>query len=651
VNTYLLRKVVSLQGPILILGASGFIGANLFRCISSERDDVYGTSSKASSWRLKDLKESHHKVIDLLIVSELKKLIESLKPKTVFNCVGYGGYSFQNDTELIYRTNFSLVVDLLEELADSQIASFVNAGSSSEYGRQAAGPLEGVELTPNSHYAISKAAVSGAIHYMGSERGVPCANLRLYSGYGPLEDSSRLVPQLVIRALEGSLPNFVDRTVSRDFIFVDDIVEAFLDTANYLTPKHYGQSFNIGTGQKTTIGEISELARQIFDIKEKPNFKMTNRHWDVSEWYAEPEKAKSVLGWEYRTELKVGLQKTRDWYSSLSKEQKRIFIDSTKKNIEPDSKFSVSVVIACYKDAQAIPIMYDRLTTCLTKMNIDYEIIFINDDSPDNSEALILQLSAKDSRATGISHSRNFGSQAAFRSGMEIATKNAVVILDGDLQDPPELIEQFVAKWREGYDVVYGRRTKREGPWYLNIAYKLFYRLFDRFSYIHIPHDAGDFSLLDIRVVRHLLDFPERDFLLRGLRAFIGFRQIGVDYIRPERMFGHSTNSFLSNIDWARKAIFSYTYTPLTILSMFSFGLCLVTITLICFQVISKILFPEIAPHGFTTLLLVNLGFGSLILLAVSLLGEYIAKIFQEVKKRPHFIRRSILQNGEIRKY
>ena len=110
---------------------------------------------------------------------------------------------------------------------------------------------------------------------MGSERGVPCANLRLYSGYGPLEDSSRLVPQLVIRALESSLPNFVDRTVSRDFIFVDDIVEAFLDTANCLTPNHYGQSFNIGTGQKTTIGEISELARQIFDIKEIELFDIT----------------------------------------------------------------------------------------------------------------------------------------------------------------------------------------------------------------------------------------------------------------------------------------------------------------------------------------------------------------------------------------
>ena len=125
----------------------------------------------------------------------------------------------------------------------------------------------------------------------------------------------------------------------------------------------------------------------------------------------------------------------------------------------------------------------------------------MNDASPDSSEEVIQALTATDHRVVGISHSRNFGSQAAFRSGMEIATKNAVVLLDGDLQDPPELIIEFVQQWRAGYDVVYGRRVKREAPWYMQWAYKAFYRVFDRFSYIAIPHDAGDFSLLDIERV------------------------------------------------------------------------------------------------------------------------------------------------------
>src|SRR5205085_9335526 len=136
---------------------------------------------------------------------------------------------------------------------------------------------------------------------------------------------------------------------------------------------------------------------------------------------------------------------------------------------------------------------------------------------------VIRTITRNDRRVIGISHSRNFGSQSAFRSGMELASKNAVVLLDGDLQDPPELIEQFVSKWREGFDVVYGRRVKREAPWHMRVAYKAFYRLFDRFSYIRIPHDAGDFALMDKRVVRSPLPFPERDLFIRRVRAFAGF--------------------------------------------------------------------------------------------------------------------------------
>ncbi len=209
--------------------------------------------------------------------------------------------------------------------------------------------------------------------------------------------------------------------------------------------------------------------------------------------------------------------------------------------------------MACYRDNQAIPIMYQRLKDTFAKLNVDHEIIFVNDGSPDDSEEVIRAISQNDRRVRGISHSRNFGSQAAFRSGMEIATKNSCVLLDGDLQDPPELIESMLGKWREGYDVVYGRRVKREAPLLMQFAYKAFYRLFDYFSYVSIPHDAGDFSLMDKRVVQAVLSFPERDLFLRGVRAFAGFKQTGIDYVRPERMFGVTTNSLLKNIGWAKK--------------------------------------------------------------------------------------------------
>ena len=222
--------------------------------------------------------------------------------------------------------------------------------------------------------------------------------------------------------------------------------------------------------------------------------------------------------------------------------------------------------------------MAERLERTFANLNIDYEIIFVNDGSPDDSEEAIRAISAANPRMLGITHSRNFGSQAAFRSGMELAAKNAVVLMDGDLQDPPELIADFVAKWREGFDVVYGVRIKREAAWYMQIAYKAFYRIFDYFSSVPIPRDAGDFSLIDRRVVRWLLACEERDLFLRGLRAYVGFSQTGVPYTRPERMFGRSTNSVLKNFGWAKKGILSFSRTPLDVLTFSGVALVLISV-------------------------------------------------------------------------
>jgi polyisoprenyl-phosphate glycosyltransferase len=232
---------------------------------------------------------------------------------------------------------------------------------------------------------------------------------------------------------------------------------------------------------------------------------------------------------------------------------------------------------------------------------------------------------------------------------MEIASKNACVLLDGDLQDPPELIEQFVSRWRKGYDVVYGRRVKREASLFMKFSYKAFYRIFDYFSYIRIPHDAGDFSLMDKRVVRAILQFPERDLFLRGVRAFAGFKQVGVDYVRPERMFGVTTNSLLKNIGWAKKGILSFSDTPLNILSAVGSILFAISVLLMIVQSVARLLFPYLVPPGLTTTIVLILFFGSGNLFAIALVGEYIAKIFEEVKRRPMFIRRSIVRDGEVR--
>src|SRR5436853_5438540 len=187
--------------------------------------------------------------------------------------------------------------------------------------------------------------------------------------------------------------------------------------------------------------------------------------------------------------------------------------------------------------------MHERLTATFQKIGIDYEIIFVNDASPDNAGTVLAELAARDPHVVVINHSRNVGSQSAFTSGMKVATGDAVVLLDGDLQDPPELIKSFVERWEEGYDVVFGVRTKRQASLFLRAGYKLFYRLFRASSYVPIPVDAGDFSLIDRKVVNALNALPENNRFLRGLRAWVGFRQVGVDYNRPERMFGRTTNS------------------------------------------------------------------------------------------------------------
>jgi len=642
-----ITDIESIHGPILVLGASGFVGANLFMTLLKVRGDVYGTAAHLPAWRLDEITDKQKILVsDLLVESNLNSTLQKAQPLTVFNCMAYGAYSFEKDVPLIYRTNFLAIVSLLNKLSSRQIRCLVHAGTSSEYGGISSAPREVSPFEPNSHYSVSKGAVSGLIHYMGKKERFPCINLRFYSIFGPYEDSSRLIPTIIDNGLMGKLPQFVSPDVSRDFIYVEDACRAFIQAAVNMNEKIYGESFNIGSGKCTTIGEIAEISRNIFDISTEPQFLMENRAWDLSNWYADPSKAKETFGWEAKIGFEEGLNATVEWFKGIKDRQ--AYLHSSKK-YGLDYKNSISAIIACYKDGPAIPIMYERLIKVFKKLNIDYEIIFVNDGSPDESETLILKITEKDRNVIGVNHSRNFGSQASFRSGMELSSKNACVLLDGDLQDPPELIEEFFKKWKEGYHLVYGRRVKREASFHMQLAYKFFYRCLEFFSYIKIPRDAGDFSLIDRKVIKSMLRFPERDIFLRGIRAYSGYKQTGVDYVRPERMFGVSTNNIFKNIGWAKKGILSFTNVPLNMLSTAGVILFIFTSIMILFQIIAKLFFPDIAARGVTTIVLLIIFFGSTNLLALSLVGEYIAKIFEEVKRRPHFIRQSIIRDGEIR--
>jgi len=298
----------------------------------------------------------------------------------------------------------------------------------------------------------------------------------------------------------------------------------------------------------------------------------------------------------------------------------------------------ISAVIPCYKEAESIPVMHERLTKVFQEMEVDYEIIFVDSGSPDHTPEVLAELAARDRRVTVVRHTRAFGSQSAYSSGMRLATGDAVVLMDGDLQDPPELIPTLVARWREGYEVVYGERIAREGPALMNATRKAFYRVFQRLAYVSMPVDAGDFSLLDRRVVDAINALPETHRFVRGLRAFVGYRQIGVPYERPERLFGRSSNNFLANMGWARRAIVSFSYAPLDLIGWLAFFTTAAAILAAIVEIVLKIVDPGAAPKGYATLIVVVLFVGGVQMICFSVIGSYMAHMYEEIKARPPYI-------------
>jgi dolichol-phosphate mannosyltransferase len=303
----------------------------------------------------------------------------------------------------------------------------------------------------------------------------------------------------------------------------------------------------------------------------------------------------------------------------------------------------LSAVIACYRDAPAVPHMYRRLKDVFESLGADYEIIFVNDGSPDNAREVLADLAERDRNVVVVNHSRPFGSQSAFTSGMRISTGDAVVLMDGDLQDPPEVIPEFVEQWKAGYQIVYGIRSQREATRSIRVFAKLFYRTFRRLSYVDMPLDAGDFSLLDRRVVDELNALPEAHRFIRGLRAWVGFRQVGVEYFRPERMFGTSTNNLVKNLGWARRGIVAFSYLPLDAIAWLAMAIVVLSGVGVVAQIVLRIVDPSIAPPGFTSLIAIILFMGGVQLLCMSIIGSYLAQMFEEVKRRPPFIVESVL--------
>ena len=309
---------------------------------------------------------------------------------------------------------------------------------------------------------------------------------------------------------------------------------------------------------------------------------------------------------------------------------------------------SLSVVVPFYDESANIRAMYNRLTASLGAVAPDCEFVFVDDGSADATPSLLDELAGHDSRVVVIHLSRNFGHQAAISAGIDHATGNGVVVMDGDLQDPPEVLPEFVAMWRRGYDVVYAIRTKRKENIVKRACYHVFYRLLHAISDLDIPIDSGDFCLMDRKVVDALTRLPERTRFVRGLRTFVGFRQIGLLYERAARAAGKPKYSMKALVRLAVDGLISFSSYPLHLATYFGFASAGAAIALTAWVVLDA-LYNRATPRGWASTLVIVLLMGSIQLLSLGIIGEYIRRIFLESKRRPTYVIGSIRRVGADR--
>jgi len=296
-----------------------------------------------------------------------------------------------------------------------------------------------------------------------------------------------------------------------------------------------------------------------------------------------------------------------------------------------------SIVVPIYNEHENIPELFRRLRPVIDTLDGRVEVIFVDDGSRDDSFALLLDLHRQDPRFKAISFSRNFGHQVAFTAGIEHATGDAVILMDGDLQDPPEVLSLFIAKWKEGFDVVYAIRKKRKENILKRAAYASFYRILKRLSYLDIPLDSGDFCLMDKRVVDTLRRLPERNRFVRGLRTWAGFRQVGLEYERHQRFAGSPKYTLGKLIRLAYDGVFSFSTAPLRAAVYCGFALSTLAFLGGLYLVYQR-LAHKIDLVGWTSTMVVMTFLGGVILATLGVIGEYIGRIYDEVKSRPLYV-------------
>ncbi|WP_256761213.1 glycosyltransferase family 2 protein [Cohnella sp. WQ 127256] len=298
----------------------------------------------------------------------------------------------------------------------------------------------------------------------------------------------------------------------------------------------------------------------------------------------------------------------------------------------------LSVVVPMYNEEEVIEVTYNRLKVVLDKLGETYEIVFVNDGSRDKTTHIVRGICAVDHTVKLVDFSRNFGHQIAVTAGMDHSSGRTVVLIDADLQDPPELITDMVARWREGYDVVYGKRIDRKGEsWFKKFTAAMFYRLLRSMTSVNIPVDTGDFRLMDRKVCDALTSMRERSRFIRGMVSWAGFKQTSVDYVRDERFAGETKYPLRKMIRLSLDAMTSFSTRPLKIASILGFVLSAVGFVYL-FIVLYQRIFTDTTTQGWTSMIAISLLFHGITLSLLGVLGEYIGRTYEESKGRPLYL-------------
>lgn len=300
--------------------------------------------------------------------------------------------------------------------------------------------------------------------------------------------------------------------------------------------------------------------------------------------------------------------------------------------------FRLSVAIPIHNEESVLPELLRR--TCVVLDTVEggpHELLFVDDGSGDGSLAILEEAARQDPRILVISLSRNFGHQAALTAALDHVTGDAVVVMDGDLQDVPEVIPQFVARHLQGYDVVYAQRIRRKEPWPLRLCYFVFYRMMSRLSDVRLPLDAGDFSLMSRRVLEHLHRMPEHHRYLRGMRSWVGFRQTGIPVEREERHSGKSKYGLMRLLRLASDGIFAFSIVPIRAAALLGAAAIAFSMLFAFYAVFMKLFMHE-SPKGFTALILMLSFLSGVLLFFLGVIGEYVGRVYEESKARPIYI-------------